>query len=72
MRIVTCKPGHSIEIKLKMGTRLDFPAQHLFSQGNIEIFVGRVKGNEIKLAIMVPRQLSVVHNQSGGQMRYSY
>lgn len=63
MRIVTCKPGHSIEIKLKAGTQPDFPAQRLFSQGNIEIFVGRVKESEIKLAIMTPQQLSVVHNR---------
>src|SRR3569832_1231608 len=63
MRIVTCKPGHSLEIKLKTEIRPDLPAQRLITQGNIEIFVGRVKENEIKLAIMVPRQLAVVHKQ---------
>src|SRR3569833_4433502 len=63
MRIVTCKPGHSLEIKLKTEIRPDLPAQRLIAQGYIEIFVGRVKENEIKLAIMVPRQLAVVHNQ---------
>src|SRR3569832_1912838 len=56
MRIVTCKPGHSLEIKLKTEIRPDLPAQRLFAQGYIEIFVGRVKENEIKLAIMVPRR----------------
>src|SRR3569623_484532 len=64
MRIVTCKPGHSLEIKLKTEIRPDLPAQRLFAQGNIEIFVGRVKENEIKLAIMVPRLRGVVPNQS--------
>ena len=63
MQIVTCKAGHSIEIKLKPNLQADFPSQGLFSQGNIEIFIGRVKDNELKLAIMVPRQFMVVHNQ---------
>src|SRR3569833_3568298 len=63
MRIVTCKPGHSIEIKLKTEIRPVLPAQRLYAQGNIEILVGRVKENEIKLASMVPRQLAVVRGQ---------
>src|SRR3569832_1302018 len=63
MRIVTCKPGHSLEIKLKTDIRPDLPAQRHNAQNNIDIFVGRVMEFEIKLAILVARQLAVVHNQ---------
>src|SRR3569832_1228943 len=63
MRIVTCKPGHSLEIKLKTEIRPDLPAQRLFAQGNIEIFVGHKKKNENKQANKDPQQQAVVHNQ---------
>lgn len=62
MRIITCRPGHSVEIKLKTPTSPQFPAYHLFAHESIEIFVGRVKEHEIKLAVMAPRQFTVLHN----------
>ncbi len=62
MRIITCRPGHSVEIKLKALTSPQLSAHQLFAYENIEIFVGRVKEDEIKLAVMAPRQFAVVHN----------
>lgn len=63
MHILRCKPGQSIEIKLKPNVPADYPSQRLFSQGNIEIFIAGVKGDEFKLAVAVPWQFIIVHNQ---------
>jgi len=66
MHIITCKPGHTIEIKLKPDVHPDSRSHWLFDQGNIEIFVGRITSDEIKLAIVAPRQFTVLHNQHWG------
>lgn len=63
MHIVTCRPGHTLEIKLRSGTHRDLPGQEIFSQGNIEIFVGRITQEGLRLAIVLPRQLMVTHNR---------
>lgn len=63
MRIITCKPGHSVEIKLKAHTAPHMPAHQLFMHETIEIFIGRVKEEEIKLAVIAPRQFTVLHNR---------
>ncbi len=65
MRILTCKPGHTLQIDLPQRQPDDLPARHLFEQGPIEIFIGHVREHEIKIAISCDPRMTVTQQPEG-------
>ena len=63
MKIVRCKPGHSIHIHLKTDVDPATPADYLFGQSGIDIFIGHMTDQEVKIALQAPKYFSVTHDK---------
>ncbi len=59
MRILTCRPGQTVQIDLPPQHHGGLPARHLFVQGPIEIYIGRIREQEVRIAVKCHPRLTV-------------
>ena len=63
MKIVKCKPGHSLHIAPQANVDPATPIDYLFGHSGIDIFVGHVTEQEVRIALQVPKQFKIVHHK---------
>lgn len=51
IRLLTCRPGHVLKFVLAQGVDLGTPIGRFFQEGGIDIVVGNVHDEQIRLAI---------------------
>ena len=66
MKIVTCKPGHSLHIVLKANVDPATPVGYLFDYNGIDIYIGHMTAKQVKLALDAPKYFTVVHRTQLG------
>lgn len=59
MKIVKCKAGHSIHIVLKAEVDPATPVGYLFGYSGIDIFIGQVTEQQVKLALDIPESFTI-------------
>ena len=63
MKILKCKPGHSIHIGVKANVDPAMPVNVLFAQKGIDIYIGYSDDQEVRVAVQVPHYLHVMHSK---------
>jgi sRNA-binding carbon storage regulator CsrA len=63
MLVLTRKPGQAIQIDLMEDLDPRTPVGELFAQGPIEIIVGGIRGDQVKLGINADKRFRILRDE---------